>query len=205
MGLRLSRRTLRPVAGKKIATSNGTKSEVGLGLLASPPPTPTALVAAAGEHYVLHRLFRHGLLAALAPRNEPNFDVIVFGKKNAVAATIQVKARTRGADGGWMMRRKHEQLVEDGLFYAFVDLEIPDAVVTYVLPSAIVARTLKRTHEDWLKAPGKGGQVHNDSDMRRIRPAYEWSSAAFQKGWLDYWKERWDLLENYKPRSARKP
>jgi hypothetical protein len=182
---------------KKIAKS------VNATLPGSPPPTSTALVAAAGEHYVLHRLFRRGLLAALAPRNEPNFDVIVFGKETAVVATIQVKARTRGADGGWMMRRKHEDLNDDGLFYAFVDLEKPDAVVTYVMPSAVVATTLRKTHADWLKAPGRAGQPHNDNDMRRVRPAYRESGAAFQTGWLDQWRERWDLLENYKPQHRR--
>jgi hypothetical protein len=170
----------------------------------APLPAPTALVAAAGEHYVLHRLFRHGLLAALAPRNEPNFDVIVFSKKNAIAATIQVKARTRGADGGWMMRRKHEDLDDEGLFYAFVDLEKPDAVVTYVIPSAVVARTLRKTHADWLKAPGKAGRAHKDNDMRRIRPAYPTSGAELQAGWLDAWRERWDLLETYNPKHSVK-
>jgi hypothetical protein len=112
----------------------------------SPPPASGALVAAAGEHYVLHKLFRRGLLAALAPRNEPNFDVLVFGTKADVVATIQVKARRRGADKGWMMRRKHEQLTKDGLFYAFVDLEGEDTLVSYVMTSSVVAETLKATH-----------------------------------------------------------
>src|SRR5258708_3524965 len=127
-----------------------------------PPRTPTALVAAAGEHYVLHRLFRHGLLATLAPGNEPNFGVMVFADRASVVATIQVKTRTRSADQGWMMRMKHEDVAEDGLFYAFVDLEDPDHVVTYLMPSDVVARAVKETHIDWLKTPGQKGQARND-------------------------------------------
>src|SRR5258706_14273008 len=78
----------------------------------------SALIGTAGEHYVLYRLARLGLQAALAPRNEALFDVMVFGRN----AMIQVKTRTQGADKGWMMRDKHEGLVDDALFYAFVDI-----------------------------------------------------------------------------------
>jgi hypothetical protein len=163
--------------------------------------TPQALVAAAGEHYVLHRLFRHGLLAALAPRNEPNFDVMVLGQNATVVATIQVKTRTRSADQGWMMRQKHESVSMDGLFYAFVDLEKPDAPVTYVMPSAVAASVVKHTHADWLATPGSKGQARNDNTMRRIRPAYP-DSPKYAAGWLEKWRERWDLIENYKPAGA---
>lgn len=165
---------------------------------AIPPRTPQALVAAAGEHYVLHRLFRHGLLAALAPRNEPNFDVMVLNESVTVVATIQVKTRTRSADQGWMMQKKHEDVVNDGLFYAFVDLERIDAVATYVIPSAIVSKVVRRTHRDWLKTPGRTGQPRNDTTMRRIRPRYP-DSAEYQLGWLDAWRERWDLIATHTP------
>lgn len=92
-----------------------------------PKPKPSmlvrALVGPAGEHYVLFRLYRLGLMAALAPPGAPDVDVLVLTPDQEVAAQVQVKTRTYGTDKGWHMKPKHERLVDDRLIYAFVDLE----------------------------------------------------------------------------------
>lgn len=125
---------------------------------------------------------------------------MVLSQNATVVATVQVKTRTWSADQGWFMSQKHERLVGEGLFYAFVDLET-DAVLTYLLPSAVVAEAVRQTHRDWLSTPGKKGQKRNDTTMRRIRPSYP-DSPKYQIGWLDEWRERWDLIEKYKPKGA---
>jgi hypothetical protein len=45
------------------------------GDLGGPGPLPTTGVA--GEHYVMYRLLRRGLIAAVAPTGVPNADIIV--------------------------------------------------------------------------------------------------------------------------------
>ena len=77
----------------------------------------------AGEHFALFKLHLEGMLAALAPRNAPSVDVMVLNGDETIAATVQVKTRTDGFDGGCHMKDKHEHLVRPTLFYAFVDLE----------------------------------------------------------------------------------
>jgi hypothetical protein len=94
-----------------------------------------ALVGPAGEHYVLYQLYRHGMLASLAPPGTPTVDVLVLAADQSVVATVQVKTRTYGADGGWHMSAKHEHIVEPRCFYAFVDLE-PDSPA----PTALIER-----------------------------------------------------------------
>ena len=152
-----------------------------------------ALVGPAGEHYVLFRLYQQGMLASLAPPGAPTVDVLVLAPDESVIATVQVKTRTYGTDGGWHMREKHEHIVQDSCFYAFVDLE-PSVPVTFVVPSAIVAEVLRVAHRSWLLTPGRGGRVHRDHDMRRVLPAYTFEVPGYPPGWLDQYREHWDLL-----------
>ena len=145
-------------------------------------PIERGLVGPAGEHYVLHRLYRQGMLASLAPPGLATVDVLVLGYDENVVATVQVKTRTRGRDRGWHMSEKHEDVEADRHFYAFVDLE-DDPPTTYIVPSAKVAKVLRESHEAWASKPGAKGQPRNrDNKMRRIRPTYPDSGHGFEIG-----------------------
>ena len=52
----------------------------------------------------------------------------------------------------------------------------------HLVPSAVVAEICRRTHQDWLDAPRRGGRPHRDSNVRKF-----W-------GRDDEWKDRWDVL-----------
>jgi len=111
-----------------------------------------------------------------------------------VIATLQVKTRTTvGGDHGWHMSRKHEEFSAPRSFYAFVDLEVSPPI-TYIVPSKIVAKVVRAEHQAWLKIPGKKGQAHRDNDIRRLLPAYAHELPGYPAGWLNAYKERWDLL-----------
>ena len=160
------------------------------------PPRSTlekSLVGPAGEHYVLYRLYMKGMLASLAPPGSPTIDVLVMNPNETVIATLQVKARTYGPDGGWHMSVKHESFVQPRCFYAYVDLE-PEPPVVYIVPSKVVAETVRKSHQAWLATPGKQGQQRKDNKMRRIRPLYEDQWPGYKQDWLEDYKERWDLL-----------
>ena len=47
---------------------------------------------------------------------------------------------------------------------------------------AHVGGKLCRGHRRWLATPGRGGQLHNDTDMRRFKDPEE------------KYRDRWDLL-----------
>ena len=140
----------------------------------------SAVVGAAGEHFVLYRLHMQGLVAALAPQGTHDADIVVFSPEMSVGSMVQVKTRTRGRDGGWHMREKHERLTHPRLFYAFVDLE-PREPVTFVVPSPIVAQVLARAHQAWLAAPGIAGRTHRDHPMRRILPEYAQAVPGYER------------------------
>jgi hypothetical protein len=62
------------------------------------------------------------------------------------------------------------------------------------VPSVIVADALRTTHEAWLAAPGKKGQPHKDSNVRRLLPRYKMLETRYPLGWLDQYHEAWTLL-----------
>ncbi|KKU11763.1 MAG: hypothetical protein UX17_C0068G0007 [Parcubacteria group bacterium GW2011_GWC2_45_7] len=157
----------------------------------------TTLTGAAGESYVMYKLLRMGYVAGLLPRGAPNSDVIVTSVDGKRTAVIQVKTRNElGSDGGWHMKKKHEELISANLFYCFVDFqEIP---IVYVIPSKIVAALLKESHQVWLNTPGRNGLRHQDTEMRRLLPFYKNLKSVFLDdyldGWLEKYKENWKIL-----------
>jgi len=97
------------------------------------------------------------------------------------------------------MKPKHADLVSSNLFYCFVDLL--DNPSVYVIPSAIVAEAVGKIHEIWLTLPGKGGRPHRDSNVRRLVADYSRIVKSdheivmkYSKGWLDNYKDNWDIL-----------
>jgi hypothetical protein len=136
-------------------------------------PSQTSLLGAAGEHYVMSELLRRGYIAALAPQGVPNADIVVCNVEGTQLASIQVKTRRdRGGDGGWHMKAKHEDVRSDMLFYSFVDFgaDVGTPAVVYVIPSPRVAEVLAVSHRKWLATPGRNGQAHNDTPIRRLLP-----------------------------------
>jgi hypothetical protein len=71
---------------------------------------------------VLSELLRRNYIAALAPTGVPNADIVVSDMAGTRLCSMQVKTRRGvGADCGWHMKAKHEQLRGDRLFHCFVD------------------------------------------------------------------------------------
>ena len=108
--------------------------------------------------------------------------------------------RAIGSDGGWHMKAKHETIRADRLFYCFVDFgKTPnDRPTVHVLPSRLVAEVLAASYSKWLATPGKKGQPHKESIMRRLLPDYTKTfgvtNNAYPKGWLDQHRDAWHLL-----------
>lgn len=98
------------------------------------------------------------------------------------------------------MKSKHERIEGEHLFYCFVDFgkTLTDKPEIFVIPSKLVARALRESHEKWLATPGKRGQPHQPTDLRRLRPEYQNvfgdSPNSYQKGWLEPYRDAWVLL-----------
>lgn len=141
----------------------------------------TTLSGIAGEYFVAAELSRRGYVASLTLRNTRGIDILVSNAEATKSVGIQVKTKQgRGAD--WMMNKKVEADVAENLFFVFIVLNDLEAPEYYVVPKDVVARFVRDSHAAWLKTPGRRGQVHVDTPMRKFKDP----SGSF--------RDRWDLL-----------
>lgn len=155
-----------------------------------------------GEHWVLYRLVRAGYTAVLAPTNAKAVDILAAGRDGRPFA-IQVKTR-RGASKGWRLTDNAESMNDPRLFYCLVDLgpggdlEPPEV---YVVPSSLIAHHTRIGHADWLKGARPDGQPRKDSSIRQILDPLPQTigsgvRAEFPDGWLERYKENWNILDS---------
>ena len=118
---------------------------------------------------------------AITLRNTRGIDILASNSDATRSVGIQVKT-AQGVRPDWMMNKKAEADLAENLLYVFVCLPPEDSATFYVVPRKVVAKYVRESHAEWLKTPGRQGQAHKDTDMRRYKdPAQEY-------------KDRWDLL-----------
>lgn len=133
-----------------------------------------------GEYFVAAELSRRGYIASVTLRNTRGVDILASRLDASKSVGIQVKT-SQSAGKAWVLNKKAEECFADSLFYVFVDLK--DRVPAFhVVPSTVVAHSVKTGHAEWLATPGRRGQPHNDSSMRMFRDR------------RDEYLGRWDLL-----------
>jgi len=154
----------------------------------------TQLVGAAGEHLVLSRLLKLGILAAQAPQGTRKADIIVHPLVGGTPWLIQVKSRLKGAKGGgWKLDDKHMTETSANLMYCFVDLQcVPEKV--YVVPSKKVAQVLVEADRAWMKKPMKNGSRRTKNMWRMIKPKFIVDIKTAPEGWMDKYLENWEQL-----------
>ena len=141
-----------------------------------------SLSGIAGEYFVAAELSRRGFMASITLRNNDSVDIHASKLSNNKIFAIQVKTNQSG-NRTWILNKKAELHKKENLFYIFVSLkgeiERPEY---FIVPSIQVADFVTNTHANWLSTPGKKGQAHNDSTMRKFDD-YEGK-----------YLERWELL-----------
>jgi hypothetical protein len=127
------------------------------------------LIGNAGEYFVVGELLRRGIVAALAPRNTPGFDVVAIA--GMASANVRVKTRTAAADSWTWMAKTDGSIFRDVTendFTVMVDLKKGDAPVAYyIVKSSELPDSLIRDYEKWLVTPGRGGRERRPHKMRR--------------------------------------
>ena len=135
----------------------------------------------AGEYFVAGELERHGFTVAVPMSNVKDFDILAIDRSTFKQFAIQVKT-TGYRQKKWTLSKKNEDLQGDNIVYFFVSLNEMDVPEYHIVPSKIVAETIKRSHQEWLSTPGKHGQPHNDNTIRNFSDIN------------DVYLNRWDYL-----------
>ena len=129
---------------------------------------PSISIGNCGEYFVAAELERRGFSVAVPMSNTPMFDLLALERANpSNQIAIQVKASEK-RQRSFLLNKKCEDIIGDHIFYVFISLNGMENPEYFIVPSAIVAKTVKERHVRWLETPGRKGQVHNDSSMRRF-------------------------------------
>jgi hypothetical protein len=137
----------------------------------------TILTGVSGEYFVAAELSRRGYVASVTLRNTRGIDILASNADATKSVGIQVKTIQVGKE--WILSEAAEADSAANLYYAFVRLNgrgVPDY---YIVPRAIVAAYARTEHQEWLATPGKKGQPHNQTSMRKFRDP----SAEYRDGW----------------------
>lgn len=136
----------------------------------------------AGEYFVAGELERNGFTVAVPMSNVKDFDILAIQRETNKQFAIQVKT-TSYKQRRWTLSRKNEELEEDNIFYVFVALNEKEPPEYHIVPSKIVAKSLKENYQIWINTPGKKGQKHNDTSLRNF----------YIKD--DSYLQKWDLIK----------
>lgn len=129
---------------------------------------PSGMAGVAGEYAVAMELSRRGYIASITLRNSKGVDILASNSTGSKAVTIQVKTNQHHQKS-WVLNEKCEAVISSNFFYVLVNLDTESGYPDFhVVPSSIIANTIKKDHSSWLSSPGKNGRKRNDSSLRKF-------------------------------------
>ena len=148
----------------------------------------------AGEYYVMAELLKRGIVAALAPRNTPAFDILAT-KGNR---TIRIRVKTKSQEYPvWQWAAKKDgsifrDISKDGDFTVLVDLttETKD-LKFYIIKTHKINEILEKDFEEWVNTPGRKGQPHNPENKKRNLHQETYVNELSKC--LNQWGKLWEL------------
>jgi hypothetical protein len=129
----------------------------------------TNLSGAAGQYFIAAELSRRGIIARVTARNARGIDILASNVSATRAVSIQIKTN-QYSEPKWILHKAAEVLAARNLFYVFVNLNGFDQPPTYhIVPSRIVATTVRKSHVLFLAGVKKDGSAKKDTTMRIFR------------------------------------
>ena len=152
------------------------------------------LIGNAGEYYVMAELLKRGVIAGLAPRNAPAFDILAT--KSEKMARIRVKTKSEAIDV-WQYSIKKDgknifrdiQDKED--FSVLVHLaEDVKNVRYFIVPTRTINNWLIKDFDDYINTPGVGGKLHSKDNPKRTLSYKNHAKRleGFENNWDGLWK-----------------
>ena len=157
------------------------------------------LIGNAGEYYVAAELLKRGIVAALALRNAPAFDILAA--KGGRTVRVRVKTKSEEYTVWQRVIKKDGSIFRDisreGDFRVLVNLtKETKNLQFYVVPTALLNRWLVRDFNEWVSTPGKNDRPHDATNKKR-----HMGFPRFRDRLLDY-LHNWDVLWEQKRRLA---
>jgi len=152
-----------------------------------------SLIGNAGEYYVVAELLKRGIVAALAPRNAPSFDILATRSN----CTVKIRVKTKSQEYSvWQWSAKKDgsifrDLSKHGDFTVLVDLAMETINLKfYVVSTYRINEWLKKDFEEWVSTPGKNNRPHDPENKKRNLSQEKYTrelSKCFNK-----WEKLWE-------------
>ena len=152
-----------------------------------------ALIGNAGEYYVMAELLKRGIIAALAPRNAPSFDILATRKNQTVKIRVKTKSQEYPI---WQYSAKKDGSIFRDLskhrdFTVLVDLAMATKNLKfYIVSTYRINKWLNKDFEDWVNTPGKNNRPHNPENKKRNLSQEKYAQELGKC--LDKWEKLWE-------------
>ena len=154
--------------------------------------TDSVSIGNCGEYFVAAELERHGFTVAVPMSNTKNFDVLAIDRSNDRQIAVQVKTN-HTSQRTWTLSRKNETLCGENIYYILVCLNEKGAPDYYILPSHLVAKSVRKSHADFLSgATTKNGKKGTDTTIRKFSFEIDKYNPYALKA--DDYKSNWESL-----------
>jgi len=123
-------------------------------------------VGNAGEYYIASRLSAINFIVTITLGRAEKYDILALSPSGKL---IKISVKTTQLENAkdFPLSVKDENGEADDFYYAFVKLnkfyKEPDF---WIIPSKEVCPLLKKSHEKWMKTPGKNDKKHGTSTLR---------------------------------------
>jgi len=122
----------------------------------------------AGEYYVAALLSARNYTTTLTLGRAERYDIIAV-VPNGKTFKFSVKTRFKQEGHYFTLSERDEKKPENDLFYILVRLHsFQEEPEFWVIPSKRVSTLITTAHKKWLRTPGRHGQAHNNSSVRKI-------------------------------------
>ncbi len=120
----------------------------------------------AGEYYIASVLSAHNFVATITLGRAEKYDILTVAPDGKLFK-LSVKTKFLASAKDFTLSEKDEAGSAKDFYYAFVRLnEYKSEPDFWIIPSKVVCKLLRETHQKWKITPGRNGRPHGTSNVR---------------------------------------
>jgi len=162
-------------------------------------------VSLAGEFAVLSQLHLRGFDGSLTLGNTKGVDILVSSPVTGKLSRLEVKTSYKnksshsklfGHTMPWVMGVKHEDVIDNNLFFCFVNIvQSNNSFEFFIVPNSVVSSYVKEQHQYWL-GRDEGTHPQTETTMRTFRIGLDNNQSAYniKTPLANVYRDKWSLL-----------